>query len=154
MNGNQPLVKEEVIVFQSQQTDAYVWWNTYWFTSLLTLFLLILTFNKVIRSIYFILIGLFGWFFLLVGFYSLHGELVLNNVVFLCNPLFIFIPFVKKYSKIKSILGIVVVILLIMYILLNFYSEKLIITLPLYLLTLVALFLDFKTVLQNKWKNK
>lgn len=153
-NGNQPLVKEEVTVFQSQPTDSYVWWNTYWFASLAMLILMGLTLNKTIRSLYFVCIGLFGWFFLLVGFYSLHGEILLNNVVFLCNPLLILIPFVKSLNKIKSILGIIVVILLILYVMLNFYSEKLIITLPLYLLTLVTLFLEFKPVLQNRVKNK
>ncbi len=154
MNGTQPLVKEEITVFQAQPTAAYVWWNTYWFASVMTLLLFVLCFNKTIRSVYFVLMGVFGLFFLLVGFYSLHKEILLNNVVFLCNPLFIFIPFVKKLNNIKLKLAVTVVILLIFYFVLNFYSEKLIITLPLYLLTLATLFLEFKTVLQNRGKNK
>lgn len=153
-NGDQPLVKEEISVFQAQPATAAVWWNTYWFASLLFLILLGLNFFKGVRTLYFVTIGLLGVFFILVGFYSLHGELLSNNVVFLCNPLLIFIPFVKRLGKIKSILGIIVVIMLIMYIVLNFYSEKLIITLPLYVLTLVTLFLEFKPVLQNRVKNK
>ncbi|MBB1150373.1 DUF4105 domain-containing protein [Myroides sp. NP-2] len=153
-NGNLPLVQDEITVFQAEQTENYVWWNTYWFASLLVLFLMGLAVNNVVRSVYFILFGLLGCFFFLVGFYSLHGELLWNNVVFLCNPLLILIPFVKNLNKIKSILGIIVVILLILYIVLNLYSEKLIITLPLYLLTLVTLFLEFKPVLQNRVKNK
>ena len=153
-NGDLPLVQDEITVFQAEQTENYVWWNTYWFASLLVLFLMGLAVNNVVRSVYFILFGLLGCFFFLVGFYSLHGELLWNNVVFLCNPLLILIPFVKNLNKIKSILGIIVVILLILYIVLNLYSEKLIITLPLYLLTLVTLFLEFKPVLQNRVKNK
>ncbi|MDM1407387.1 DUF4105 domain-containing protein [Myroides sp. DF42-4-2] len=153
-NADLPLVQDEITVFQAEQTENYVWWNTYWFASLLVLFLMGLAVNNVVRSVYFILFGLLGCFFFLVGFYSLHGELLWNNVVFLCNPLLILIPFVKNLNKIKSILGIIVVILLILYIVLNLYSEKLIITLPLYLLTLVTLFLEFKPVLQNRVKNK
>ena len=153
-NGDQPLVKEETTVFKSQPVEGYVWWNTYWFASVMTLALFVLTLNKTVRSFYFILMGVLGVFFIAVGFYSLHEEILLNNVVFLCNPLFIIIPFVNNLSKIKSNLGIVVVIMLIVYFVLNFYSEKLIITLPLYLLTLSTLFLEYRTILRNRGKNK
>lgn len=146
-NGDQPLVKQEVTVFQPKpSTTSSIWWNTYWFASVLSLFILGLTFNRIIRHIYFIVIGVFGLFFLFVGFYSLHGELLWNNVVFLCNPLLIFIPFVNKRSKIKYLLGIAVAFLLMLYVVLNLFSEKLIITLPLCVLTMATLFLEFKAV--------
>lgn len=150
MNGDQPLVKEELLVFQSKPVNNYVWWNTYWFASLVCALLLGLSINRIVRSIYFIAMGLFGVFFLLVGFYSLHSEVLLNNVVFLCNPILLFIPFVKNKSKIKRILGMIVVLLLILYVVLNLFSEKLIITLPLYVLTLGTLFLEFRANTQKE----
>lgn len=145
MNGDQPLVKDEINVFQAKPIDASVWWNTYWFASVACVLLLALSMNRIVRSIYFIAMGIFGLFFLLVGFYSLHSEVLLNNVVFLCNPILLFIPFVNNKSKIKRILRLVVLLMLMLYVILNLFSEKLIITLPLYLLTLATLFIEFRS---------
>ncbi|WP_158962696.1 lipoprotein N-acyltransferase Lnb domain-containing protein [Myroides fluvii] len=149
MNGDQPLVKEEVTVFQAKPIDAYVWWNTYWFASLLCALVLVLSINRVVRSIYFIAMGLFGLFFLLIGFYSFHSEVLVNNVILLCNPILLFIPFVNNKGKIKRILRLIVLLMLMLYVFLNLFSEKLIITLPLYLLTLTTLFLEFRSSVEK-----
>ncbi|WP_410880438.1 DUF4105 domain-containing protein [Myroides sp. DW712] len=144
MNGDQPLVKEEFNIFQPQPVNTYVWWNTYWFASLVCAVLLGVSFNRIVRSIYFVVMGILGLFFLLVGFYSLHSEVLANNVVFLCNPILLLLPFVNNKGKIKKILGLIVVLLLILYAVLNLFSEKLIITLPLYGLTLATLYVEFR----------
>jgi len=144
LNGDQPLVKQEINIFQAEPVNTYVWWNTYWFASLVCVVLFGLSINHLVRYIYFVAMGIFGLFFLLVGFYSQHSEVLANNVVFLCNPLLLLLPFIKNKSKIKRILGLIVVFLLILYVVLNLLSEKLIITLPLYGLTLATLYLEFR----------
>lgn len=149
-NGDLPLVKKETTLFQPETSTSGVWWNTYWFASVISLLIFAFTFNRNIRYSYFIAMGIFGLFFLFIGFYSLHGELLWNNVVFLCNPLLIVVPFVKKNNKIKYILLISIALVLMLYVVLNLFSEKLIITLPLCVLTMATLFLEFKTVLLKK----
>jgi len=154
MNGNQPLVKQEQLVFQPEPSNPSIWWNTYWFASVVFALVLVATRYKVIRTFYFVFMGVFGLFFLSVGFYSLHSEVLVNNVILLCNPLFLLLPFVKKYFNFRNILGLIVFLLLILYVVLNFFSEKLIITLPLLLLTFGALIIEFKSTLSNTIKNK
>jgi len=91
-----------------------------------------------------------GVFFIGVGFYSFHQELALNNVVLMCNPLFLVYIFVKKDLKIKRVLYYTIVALFVFY--LSFIGlEKLKIFMPLIFLNIVVLFLEQRN-LKRKFK--
>lgn len=141
-NSNQPLVKEEVKVYSPEKSEGFVWWNTYVFALVCTFVLAIGVKTKVGRNIFFIVAGVFGMFFFGAGFYSLHSELLNNNVVFLLNPLLIVLPFIRK--RLNTIIFAVYGAVLLLYVGLNITSEKLLITMPIILLMTFALVIEYK----------
>jgi Domain of unknown function (DUF4105) len=122
--GNQPNVTFKFI-------------NSIYFIATLLLLLLILNFKK-INNFYFALMGLLGVFFCLVGFYSLHEELLWNYNALLFNPLLLFVAFLRK-SKFKSILKIVCLISIIVYLILVISKPHFILVLPFILATSILL---------------
>lgn len=137
--AGKPLVKETLTVFESKQGNHTVWWNTFIFALVLSGGLIVLGRYKIARYTYFFIFGLLGVFFFAVGFYSLHKELLDNNSILLCNPLLVFIPFLKWNKKLYSI---VFGIPLLLFIALNITSEKLWISLPVILLILFSLLFE------------
>ncbi len=146
--NNQPLVKQEVKVFIPQVEDNFVWWNTYVFAIFVTLLLALGCLTKTGRTIFFITSSVFGLFFLGVGFYSLHSEVLYNNVVLLFNPLLALIPFIRRRLNNYLFLGFSSALLF--YVFLNMTSEKLLVTLPLVLLSAFALLMEYRSVNKSK----
>lgn len=142
-----PLVKTTITVLEGNdgQEDNGSWWNTIWLFSAVVLLLTYLNTFKTIRNIYFVVIGLFGVFFFGVGFYSLHTELLSNNTILLCSPLFLVLPFVRRKYIIMKIIQLLIFLSLFLYVFFNLSSEKLIVTLPLFFLTVVTLAIDMRS---------
>ncbi|MEC4114008.1 lipoprotein N-acyltransferase Lnb domain-containing protein [Myroides pelagicus] len=140
-----PIVKEKLTIFAADQSKKGVaaWWDSYLVFSLLCLGLAFLAYKfRQVRSILLIVVGVFGVFFLFVNFYSLHEEVQYNTILLLCNPLLLLFPFIKHKAVWKKRIRLFLLISLTLYVVLNITSEKLVITLPIYLLTLWLLIID------------
>lgn len=138
-----PLVKETTVLYQSETVEKTPWWNTYWFFCVVLALVVLGMRQAFVRNTFFIVLGLLGFFFSFVGYYSFHTELLNNNSIFLCNPLFIFIPFwtAPRYKgKLKLLLSLLLMSL-VLFVGLNINSEKLLIALPLWVATLLGLLL-------------
>ncbi|MBW3519554.1 DUF4105 domain-containing protein [Flavobacterium sp. NKUCC04_CG] len=138
-----PLVDKTTEVFKRQSEQTENWWNTYTFFAIAIFILALLLKYTWVRYAYFVVIGLLGCLLVLISFYSSHVELAYNNTPLLCNPLLLLLPFLSKRNKwgnvqqgIYGLIGLTVIL----FIIVNLTSEKLVLTLPLVILTLWALF--------------
>lgn len=137
------LVSETKIVHEKRMPFTRVWWDSSWFFSAIMLVWVLGMKNTVVRNAFFFVMGGLGVFFIVIGFYSLHEELLNNNSVFLCNPLFLLIPFwsSEAYRAKLNLLISLLLMSLVLFVGLNLKSEKLLLALPLVLGALVSLLL-------------
>lgn len=142
------LVPDTITVFEPETLaeTSGISFNSMWFFCFVVFILAMLMARRTVRSIYFVILGLLGLFFFGVGFYSLHGELLNNNTVLLCSPIFLVLPFLRKKVKLARGLQVLTFISVILYIVLNITSQKLLITLPLVLLTIIALAMEMRLI--------
>lgn len=150
--NNTPLVIETVTVFQPEIKTQGIWWNSMWFASILALFLGAALVNSFIRKTYLLLLGVLGVFFFAVGFYSLHAELLWNNSVLLCSPLFLALPFIKQGSKWRGKLNATMLLSVFGFVFANLMSQKLWVSLPLVAVTLFAVILEVQIIAMIKQK--
>lgn len=141
-NGT-PLVSKTTVLYERKELPVQAWWDTSWFFSAIMLIWVLGMKNTVIRNAFFFVMGGLGIFFIAIGFYSLHEELLNNNSVFLCNPLFLLIPFwsSEAYRTKLNLLISLLLMSLVLFVGLNLKSEKLLLALPLVLGALVSLLL-------------
>lgn len=141
-NGT-PLVSKTTVLYERKELPVQAWWDTSWFFSAIMLIWVLGMKNTVIRNAFFFVMGGLGIFFIVIGFYSLHEELLNNNSVFLCNPLFLLIPFwsSEAYRTKLNLLISLLLMSLVLFVGLNLKSEKLLLALPLVLGALVSLLL-------------
>ena len=124
-----PLVyKTDTIIKSTTVEEKFSFFNSIYFVSLLLLILILLN-NKTLYLSYLFILGLFGLFFCLVGFYSFHKELLWNYNALLFNPLYLFLPFIKSLKWLKYCL-ISVVLCLISYIIIMINKPHLILVIP------------------------
>lgn len=147
-----PLIIETVTVFQPETKAKSTWWNSMWFASILALFLGASLVNSFIRKTYLLVLGVLGVFFFAVGFYSLHAELLWNNSVLLCSPLFLALPFIKQGSKWRGQLNIAMLLSVFGFVFANLMSQKLWVSLPLVAVTLFAVILEVQLIAMIKQK--
>ena len=149
-NGLEKLTDKTLTVFEATPVKKGMNWNSIYTFSVICLVFMALSVFQPFRKIYMFVMGFLGVFFIGVGFYSFHQELTLNNVVLMCNPLFLVYIFVKKDLKIKRVLYYSIVALFVFY--LSFLGlEKLKIFMPLIFLNIVVLFLEQRN-LKRKFK--
>jgi hypothetical protein len=87
--NNKPLAGKTVTLFQQDVTLlSNSWWNTI-YTFLLFLVLVVVSNRNWIYLLFLFLLGSLGIFLSLVGFYSLHREVLQNYNVLLFNPFLI-----------------------------------------------------------------
>ena len=87
--NNKPLAGKTVTLFQQDVTLlSKSWWNTI-YTFLLFLVLVVVSNRNWIYLLFLFLLGSLGIFLSLVGFYSLHREVLQNYNVLLFNPFLI-----------------------------------------------------------------
>ncbi len=141
-----PLVDKTVEVYKRQTEKTTNWWNTYAFFAIALFILAFLVSYTWVRYTYFIIMGLLGCLLVFISFYSSHLELANNNTPLLCNPLLLLLPFLNKrnnWGKIQQGIYALTGFTVVLFIVLNITSEKLVLTLPLVFLTLWALFKQF-----------
>lgn len=96
--NNKPIAGKTKTLFQQDETLlSKSWWNTI-YTFVLFLVLVVISNRNWIYMIFLFLLGSLGIFLSLVGFYSLHREVLQNYNVLLFNPFLIGLVycFVKK----------------------------------------------------------
>ena len=98
VNGHPLAQKAEVLLAQPQEEAPFSWWNNWVFYFIILIGILIL--NKKIISLTFLSItGLIGLFFVVAGFWSLHGELAYNYNALLLNPLLLLFVAFSLFGK-------------------------------------------------------
>jgi hypothetical protein len=105
VNGQKLVSSSDIVVKANQPKIKFNFLDSIYFIVTLLLILVVLNFKR-INKLYFAIMGLLGIFFCLVGFYSLHEELLWNYNALLFNPLLLPIAFLKN-SKFKSIIVVI-----------------------------------------------
>lgn len=108
INGQKLVSSSDIVVKGNRPKIEFNFLDSIYLVAALLLLLVVLNFKK-INNVYFAIMGLLGVFFCLMGFYSLHEELLWNYNALLFNPLLLLVAFLPN-SKFKSILKIVCLI--------------------------------------------
>ena len=99
VNGAPLAEKAQLILGEPNQKQQFSWWNNWVFYIVVLLAVLVLN-KKVITLTFLSIIGFIGLFFVVAGFWSLHGELAYNYNALLLNPLLlIFVVLSLKNKK-------------------------------------------------------
>lgn len=113
---NQPIcIENKTLLEFKKEVTLGSWWNNFYTYGLLLLLVIIANKSR-IYMVYFLVIGLIGWFLTFAGFYSLHQELAYNYNILLLNPLLlVLVYFYLKNNKkgiyfisLSAILGIAI----------------------------------------------
>jgi len=136
-----PLAKPTVTVFKAQPVKPEFSFNNFIVYTIAILILLSLTGFKLMQRSYLAIAGLMGIFFVFIGFYSSHSELIWNYNVLLFNPLLLVVLYFsfrgnKKAIVISSYTCLACIGIYLLYML---NKPHLTIILPLLLLTVVVL---------------
>ncbi len=140
--NQKPLVSETVTLFeQDRSLLSNSWWNTI-YTFLLILILIALTHSSKIYLSFLILLGLLGVFLSLVGFYSLHREVLQNYNVLVFNPILLGVVYfyIQKNTIWFTRLVYLVLSIFGLYLVFIFNKAHLIQMLPIVLTTSYILF--------------
>ncbi len=127
IKGKPLVLKKETIVTGNQPKMPFSFLNSIYFIALLLL-VIALSNNRVVFFTYLFVLGLLGLFLSLVGFYSLHREVLWNYNVLLFNPLYLILPFLNTNWRKKLIYAIAV--LLLVYVLMMLSKPHLVLMLP------------------------
>lgn len=115
--NKKPLVsKKETLLYGAEIKPTFSFFDSIYLI-IVIIGLVILINKKFLFNTYLLFCGFLGLFLCLVGLYSLHEELLWNYNALLFNPLFLFIPFIKKSwsNKIGAIcIGLLIVYLIVM----------------------------------------
>ena len=140
--NQKPVVSETVSLFeQDRSLLSNSWWNTI-YTFLLILILIALTHSSKIYLSFLTLLGLLGVFLSLVGFYSLHREVLQNYNVLIFNPILLGVVYfyIQKNTIWFTRLVYLVLSIFGLYLLFIFNKAHLIQMLPIALTTSYILF--------------
>lgn len=105
ISGKPLAEKAEVILAQPNQKTPFSWWNN-WVVYLGVLLAILILNKKIISLTFLTLVGIIGLFFVVAGFWSLHGELAYNYNALLLNPfllLFVALSLNKKTELLKKL---------------------------------------------------
>ena len=105
ISGKPLAEKAEVILAQPNQKPPFSWWNN-WVVYLGVLLAILILNKKIISLTFLTLVGFIGLFFVVAGFWSLHGELAYNYNALLLNPLlllFVALSLNKKTELLKKL---------------------------------------------------
>lgn len=95
VDGKPIVIKKEIIVKGNELNHEFSFINSIYFI-VVVLLIVVLINKRLVTLTYLFIIGLFGLFLCLVGFYSLHKEILWNYNALLFNPLFLVLPFLNR----------------------------------------------------------
>lgn len=102
-DGKPLVTKTETIVKGAELDSSFSFVNSIYFI-ILVLLLITLTNKRPVFLTYLFVTGILGLFLSLVGFYSLHKEVLWNYNALVFNPLFLILPFLKGNWYRKTLL--------------------------------------------------
>ncbi len=141
VDGKPMVVKKEIVVKSTQPEIKFQFLDSIYFIALLLLIVIVLN-KKWLTNSYLFLAGLMGLFLCLVGFYSLHEELLWNYNALLFNPLLLVLPFLRNLKRFKTIL-ILCISMLVLYLLWMLNKPHLLLMSP-FIITHFILFWQLK----------
>ncbi len=127
INGKTLVIEKTTIVEGQHFNSSFSFFNSIYCIALVLLLILVSN-KKQVFIIYLFILGLLGLFLSLVGFYSLHREVLWNYNALLFNPLYLIVPFLNGNWRKKSV--VVCAILLLVYLIVMFSKPHLILMLP------------------------
>lgn len=137
VNGQKLVSSSDIVVKGNRPKIEFNFLDSIYFICVLLLLLIVLNFKK-INKLYFGIMGLLGIFFCLMGFYSLHEELLWNYNALLFNPLLLLVAFLPK-CKFKSVLILFCLILIGIYFVMVLTKPHFILVLPFMVATSIFL---------------
>lgn len=135
-DGKRLVSKTEIVVVGEEIQTTFSFFNSIYLICSILLILILIN-NRVLLKSYLFICGLFGLFLCLIGFFSLHVELLWNYNALLFNPLLILLPFVT--GTFLKRLNIVLLLLLLIYSIVMITKPHLVIMLPFILTNLFIL---------------
>lgn len=146
-NGKK-IAKPSEILNEQTVTKPFSYLNSI-YSLLAAIVILILINKKGIQITYFIFAGLLGLFFSLVGFYSLHEEILWNYNILLFNPLLLLFAYFywKKNTRKTILFGQICMALTMVYLFYILNKIQLLIVLP---IVVLHLFWLIKIVIKYK----
>jgi hypothetical protein len=148
-NGKK-IAKPSEILNEETITKPFSYINSI-YSLLAAVIILILINKKGIQITYFIFAGLLGLFFSLVGFYSLHEEILWNYNILLFNPLLLMFAFFYWKSNTSKIIlfGQICIAFTLIYLIYILSKVQLLIVLPivaLHLFWLIMIIMKYKKI--------
>jgi len=148
-NGKK-IAKPSEILNEQTVTTPFSYLNSI-YSLLVAIVILILINKKGIQITYFIFAGLLGLFFSLVGFYSLHEEILWNYNILLFNPLLLMFAFFYWKSNTSKIIlfGQICIAFTLIYLIYILSKMQLLIVLPivaLHLFWMIKIIMKFKKI--------
>ncbi len=137
INDQKLVSSTDTIVKANKPKIDFNFLDSIYFVSALLLLMVILNFNK-ITNLYFTIMGIIGIFFCLVGFYSLHEELLWNYNALLFNPLLLLLAFLNT-CKFRSVLVVICLISFGVYSVIVISKPHFLLVLPFILATSILL---------------
>ncbi|MBE8727800.1 DUF4105 domain-containing protein [Flavobacterium hungaricum] len=145
---NQSLVSSSKTLIEFAKETPKSWWNNI-YSYIILLLLVVFAKNKTLDKIYFVILGLMGIFFVVMGFYSYHLELEMNYNVLLFSPFLLFLVLfsILKNKKWTYRFSLIHFVFLIAYFLFLINKAHFFIMLPLIITSGVVL---VRTAIRNK----
>jgi Domain of unknown function (DUF4105) len=148
-NGKHIVDKAVVINKKKDNSEYFSFWNSIYFFCIILVLIAVFSYKKWVVVFYFTILGLFGVFFSLVGFYSFHEEISRNYNVLVFNPsLLVLLYFMfRKYKKGIVYLSYFNLICLFFYIVILINKTHLLTIIP---MILTSVYLFYKLIKTNK----
>ena len=138
---DKPLVTETNVIFEANRPSAFSFLDSI-YSLIVVLLLFVLIKKRVMQVTYFLILGLIGLLFSLIGLYSLHQEVLWNYNVLLFNPLFLVLLYFLATNNEKWIkrLSSICLMLLGIYMIYMLNKIHLFIVAPIAITTAILLF--------------
>lgn len=138
---NKPLVTETNVIFEANRPSAFSFVDSI-YSLIVVLLLFVVIKKRVMQVTYFLILGVIGLLFSLIGLYSLHQEVLWNYNVLLFNPLLLVLLYFiatdnKKWLKRLSSICLVLLGIYMVYMLNKIH---LFIVAPIVITTAILLF--------------
>lgn len=99
---NKPLVTQTNVIFEANRPSAYSFLDSM-YSLIVVLLLFVLIKKKALQVTFFLILGVIGLLFSLIGLYSLHQEVLWNYNILLFNPLLLFLLYFMATNNEKWI---------------------------------------------------
>lgn len=138
---DKPLVTETNVIFEANRPSIFSFLDSI-YSLIVVLLLFVLIKKRAMQATYFLILGLIGLLFSLIGLYSLHQEVLWNYNVLLFNPLFLVLLYFMATNNEKWIkrLSSICLMLLGIYMIYMLNKIHLFIVAPIAITTAILLF--------------